>query len=118
MQEWSTRPGLPFIFPHIYRLNGRFQGKTRSEILSELLKFRSYGRRSSWDEDDSTDLGGYSFGVCQRAVLTKTRVTIFALAISALHGATHLIGCLPFTGKLPLEDIEKGSQELEKSTED
>ena len=118
MQEWSTRPGLPFIFAHVHGLKSSKQEKTRSEILEELQKFRSYGQRSSWDEDDSTDMGGYGFGVCQRAVLTKIRVTIFALAISALHGATHLIGCLPSTGELPLGDIEKGSQELAKSTED
>ena len=135
MQEWSRRPGLPFLFPHIHRLRMSEHKKTRSEILSELLKFKSFGQYSSWDEDDASDLEGnawnefnvgdgsnlakYNVDVYQRDVWTKIRSTIFSLAISARHGATqYLIGCLPFSDKSPLEDIEKGSQELAKSTED
>jgi hypothetical protein len=69
--------------------------------------------------DDGSNLEKYNVDVYQRGVLTKIRCTIFALAISALHDARqYLIGCLPFSDKSPLEDIEKGSQELAKSTED
>lgn len=131
MQEWSRRPGLPFLFPHISRLNrSKNKEKTRAELLLELLKFSSYGQRSLWEEYDASDLERNAWNelnvdnvdVYQRRVLAKIcyqSCTMIGLAKSALYGATqYLIGCLSFSDKPPLVDIEKGFQELAKSTED
>jgi hypothetical protein len=123
MRRWSQRPGLPFLPPHIIRPKDSQEDKTRSALLvSEVLQCKSYGWRN--EDDYLRELEGsawieYNVDVYQRGLLTKICYQYFALAISALHSATqYLIGRLPFPDKSPLEDIEKGSREFAKTTED